>query len=88
MLAQLVAEAGFRDVETGTVTAIYETTSPADFTQWIRDVAPPIVNLLKGRPAQTQEHVWRKVTEALAPLVTAQERLRTENQAIWVAATK
>jgi ubiquinone/menaquinone biosynthesis C-methylase UbiE len=87
-LAQLVAEAGFRDVETGTVTAIYETTSPADFTQWIRDVAPPIVNLLKGRPAQTQERVWRKVTEALAPLVTAQGRLRTENQAIWVAATK
>jgi ubiquinone/menaquinone biosynthesis C-methylase UbiE len=88
MLAQLVAEAGFRDVETGTVTAIYETTSPADFTQWIRDVAPPIVNLLKGRPAQTQERVWRKVTGALAPLVTAQGRLRTENQAIWVAATK
>jgi hypothetical protein len=42
MLAQLVAEAGFRDVETGTVTAVYETASPADFTQWIRDVAPPI----------------------------------------------
>jgi ubiquinone/menaquinone biosynthesis C-methylase UbiE len=87
-LAQLVAEAGFRDVETGTVTAVYETVSPADFTQWLRDVAPPIVSLVKGWPPQVQERVWRKVTDAWAPLVTAEGRLRTENQAIWVAATK
>jgi ubiquinone/menaquinone biosynthesis C-methylase UbiE len=87
-LARLVAEAGFRDVETGTVTAVYETASPADFTQWVRDVAPPIVNLLNGRPPEVQERVWRKVTEAWAPLVTADGRLRTHNQAIWVAATK
>lgn len=87
-LAQLVTEAGFRDVETGTVTAVYETASPAVFTQWIRDVAPPIENLLKGRPPEAQERVWRKVTEVWAPLVTAEGRLRTENQAIWVAATR
>jgi ubiquinone/menaquinone biosynthesis C-methylase UbiE len=87
-LAQLVADSGFRDVETGTVTAIYETASPEDFTQWARDVAPPIVNLLKGHPVELQERVWRKVTEAWSPLVTPEGRVRTENQAIWVAATK
>jgi ubiquinone/menaquinone biosynthesis C-methylase UbiE len=87
-LAQLVAGAGFRDVETGTVTAIYETASPEDFTQWARDVAPPIVNLVKGQPPEEQERVWRKVTEAWAPLVTSEGHVRTENQAIWVAATK
>jgi ubiquinone/menaquinone biosynthesis C-methylase UbiE len=87
-LARLVADAGYRDVETGTVTAVYETASPEDFTQWARDVAPPIVNLLRGQPPKVQERVWRKVTEAWAPLVTAEGRVRTENQAIWVAATK
>jgi ubiquinone/menaquinone biosynthesis C-methylase UbiE len=87
-LAQLVAGTGFRDVETGTVTAIYETASPEDFTQWARDVAPPIVNLMKGQPPEEQERVWRKVTEAWAPLVTSEGRIRTENQAIWVVATK
>ena len=70
-LARLVvSDAGFRDVETGAAKAIYETASPEDFTQWTRDVAPPIVNLVKGQPPEMQERVWRKVTEAWAPLVT------------------
>jgi ubiquinone/menaquinone biosynthesis C-methylase UbiE len=87
-LARLVSDAGFRDVATGAVKAIYETASPEDFTQWTRDVAPPIVNLVKGQPPEVQERVWRKVTEGWAPLVTPEGRVRTENKAIWVAATK
>jgi ubiquinone/menaquinone biosynthesis C-methylase UbiE len=87
-LQRLVADAGFRDVKTGALTAIYETPSPEDFTQWVRDVAPPIANLLTGHPPEVQEQVWRKVTEAWAPLTTADGRVRTENEAIWVVATK
>ena len=87
-LAQLVADAAFRDVETGTVTAVYETVSPEDFTQWARDVAPPIANLLKGQPPEVQDQVWRKVTEAWASLTTADGRVHTDNEAIWVAAAK
>jgi ubiquinone/menaquinone biosynthesis C-methylase UbiE len=87
-LERLVADSGFRKVKTGTVTAIYETASSEDFTQWAQDVAPPIANLLKGRSPEVQEQVWRKVTEAWAPLTTADGRVRTENQAIWVAATR
>ena len=87
-LKRLVADAGCRDVKTGTVTAVYETSSPEDFTHWARDVAPPIANLLKGQSLEVQEEVWRKVTEAWTPLTTADGRVRTENQAIWVAATK
>jgi enediyne biosynthesis protein CalE5 len=87
-LERLVTDAGFRDVETGTVTAVYETPSPEDFTQWARDVAPPIANLLQGQSPEVKEQTWRKVTEAWAPLTTPDGRVRTENQAIWVAATK
>ena len=87
-LSNLVADAGFRDVETGTVTAVYETRSAEHFTEWAQDVAPPIANLLKGQPPELQEQVWGKVTEAWRPLATPDGRVRTENQAIWVAATK
>lgn len=87
-LERLVADAGFREVETGTVTAVYETPSPEHFTEWARDVAPPIANLLKGQSPEVQEQVWRLVTEAWMPLTTPDGRVRTENQAIWVAATK
>jgi ubiquinone/menaquinone biosynthesis C-methylase UbiE len=87
-LARLMAEAGFRDVETGTLTAIYETTSPEDMTRWTRDVAPPIANLVHGQPPEVQERIWRKVTEAWAPLVSPDGHVRAESEAIWVAATK
>jgi ubiquinone/menaquinone biosynthesis C-methylase UbiE len=87
-LAQLVADAGFHDIHTGTVTAVYETPSPAQMTQWLRDVAPPIVNLLKGQPPEVQEQIWHDVTDAWSPLTTTSGSVRTENQAIWLAATK
>jgi enediyne biosynthesis protein CalE5 len=88
MLAQLVADAGFRKVETGTMTVIYETASPEESTRWTRDVAPPIVNLTNGQPPEVQQRVWRKVTDAWVPLMTEAGRVRTKNQAVWVAATK
>jgi SAM-dependent methyltransferase len=88
MLAQLVADAGFRDIETGAVTVIYETASAEDSTQWVRDVAPPIARLTDGQPADVADRVWRSVTAAWASLLTGEGRVRTSNQAIWVAATK
>jgi SAM-dependent methyltransferase len=88
VLAHLMTDAGFRDVETGRVTVIYETASAEDITQWIRDVAPPIARLTDGQPAEVVDRVWRQVTAAWTPLLIPQGRVRTSNQAIWVAATK
>jgi SAM-dependent methyltransferase len=87
-LAELVDAAGFTDVETGTVTAVYQTGSPELATRWLRDVAPPISSLVDGRPPQVQEHVWAKVAEAWAPYTNADGRVRLENQAVWVTGTK
>ena len=67
---------------------IYETASAEDFTQWIRDVAPPIAKLTNGQPTEVADRVWREVTAAWTPLLTAEGGVRTSNQAIWVAATK
>jgi enediyne biosynthesis protein CalE5 len=87
-LVRLVEAAGFTDVETGTVTAIYQTDSPELATRWLREVAPPISTLVNGRPPEVQEHVWAKVTEAWAPYTTADGRVRLENQAVWVTGTR
>jgi enediyne biosynthesis protein CalE5 len=87
-LAELVEGAGFTDVQTGTVTAIYQTDSPELATRWLRAVAPPISSLVDGRPPEVQERVWAKVTQAWAPYTTADGRVRLENQAVWVTGTK
>jgi SAM-dependent methyltransferase len=87
-LAELVEAAGFTDVQTGTVTAIYQTDSAELATQWLRAVAPPISSLVDGRPPEVQDRVWAKVTQAWAPYTTTDGRVRLENQAVWVIGTK
>jgi SAM-dependent methyltransferase len=87
-LAALVEAAGFTDVETGTVTAVYQPGSPELATRWLREVAPPITALVDPQPPEVQERVWAKVTEAWAPFTIADGRVRLENQAVWVTGTK
>jgi SAM-dependent methyltransferase len=87
-LAELVEAAGFTDVQTGTVAAIYQTDSAELATRWLRAVAPPISSLVDGRPPEVQDRVWAKVTQAWAPYTTADGRVRLENQAVWVTGTK
>jgi SAM-dependent methyltransferase len=87
-LAALVEAAGFTDVETGTVTTVYQTGSPKLATRWLQAVAPPISSLVNDQPPQVQQRVWAKVTKAWAPYTTADGRVRLENQAIWVTARR
>jgi SAM-dependent methyltransferase len=87
-LAALVREAGFRDVETGTVSVVFETDTPAQYTEFIRDVAPPFTAVLKDHPSDVRERIWGKVTEAYSQFVDANGRVHTTNEAIWVAGTK
>jgi SAM-dependent methyltransferase len=83
-LAGLVAEAGFTEVETGTVSVIFETDSPEAFADFIRDVAPQLTTMLAGHPADLQERIWGKITDAYRAFQDSDGRVRTENQAIWV----
>jgi hypothetical protein len=59
-----MSQAGFRDVATGTVTVMFETDSPEQYTEFIRDVAPQLTTLLGDQPAAVKERVWEKVTNA------------------------
>jgi enediyne biosynthesis protein CalE5 len=87
-LAGLVEAAGFTDVETGTLTAIYQPGSAELATRWLRDVAPPITALVDAQSPEVQERVWAKVTQAWASYTTGDGRVRLENQAVWVTGTR
>ncbi|HUG16891.1 MAG TPA: methyltransferase domain-containing protein [Thermomicrobiales bacterium] len=84
-LAALVENTGFQDVETGTITVVYEADTPEQFTQFVWSVAPAMItDLVAAQPPEVQQRVWNKVTEAYSRFQTADGRIRTENQAIWV----
>jgi SAM-dependent methyltransferase len=86
-LARLVAEAGFRDVETGTVSVVFATESAEAFTDFIRDVAPQLTTMLASKPQDVQARVWSKVTETYRRFEDGDGRVRTTNQSIWVRGT-
>jgi SAM-dependent methyltransferase len=87
-LVALVEEAGFRDVTSGTIDIVFTTDSPEQFTAFIRDVAPTINELVDPHPAEVQERIWTRVTEGWKQFQDADGRVRTHNQANWVAGTK
>lgn len=88
-LAGLVEDAGFRDVETGTLDIIYEADTPKQFTEFAFSLAPAaITDLVNAQPADVQQRIWDRATEAYAQFQTPDGRVRTENQAIWVTGVK
>ena len=86
LLAGLVRSAGFENVRTGTAVAIYEFPSPEACTQWLRDVAPPITELIAHHPTDVQEKVWSRVTDAWAPFLDDTGAVQLPCTAIWAAA--
>jgi ubiquinone/menaquinone biosynthesis C-methylase UbiE len=87
-LEGLVREAGFTDVVAGTALAVYETATAEACTEWIRDVAPPITDLIADQPASAQQDVWDRVTRAWAPFQGPDGAVRLPCTAIWVSARK
>jgi hypothetical protein len=87
-LEGLVREAGFADVTAGTALAVYETAGAEACTEWIRDVAPPITELIADQPASAQQDLWARVTRAWAPFQGPDGAIRLPCTAIWVSARK
>lgn len=87
-LIELADQAGFRDVETGTVSVVFETESPEQYTEFIRDVAPQLTTLLGDQPTAVQERVWERVTDSYRRFQGADGGVHTENQAIWLKGLK
>jgi enediyne biosynthesis protein CalE5 len=87
-LHEVVTAAGFTEVELGTATAVFEFTSPAEATRFMRDCAPPVTALVEHEPTEVRERVWQHVTdEAWEPYVGEDGRVRLPNLAHCVTAT-
>ena len=87
-VVELMAQAGFRGIATGTVSVMFETDSPEQYTEFIRDVAPQLATLLSDQPTAVQKRVWEKVTDAYRQFQGDDGRVLTENQAIWFKGIK
>ena len=60
----LLEGGGFSDVEVEELEVDFEFDSPQDFTRFVREIAPPVSNLLKPHPEEVQSETWAAITEA------------------------
>ena len=86
-LENLVRHAGFTDVAAGTTVAVYELPDSETCTRWVRDVAPPITELIAGQPASIQDEVWDRVTDAWEPFQGEDGHVRLPCTAVWASGT-
>jgi ubiquinone/menaquinone biosynthesis C-methylase UbiE len=85
LLETIVRDSGFIDVASGTAVAVYEAPSPEACTQWLRDVAPPIADLIADQPSKVQQDVWERVTEAWTAFQGDDGAVRLPCTAVWVS---
>ncbi len=63
-LGGLLEAAGFSDVNVEEVEVTFEWESPEEFTNFIKEIAPPITAMLAPHPQEMQDQTWTAITEA------------------------
>ena len=60
----LLAGGGFSGIEVEQLELSMEWDSPADFTSFVKEIAPPVSNLLASHPPEVREETWAAITDA------------------------
>jgi SAM-dependent methyltransferase len=83
-IGSLLEQGGFSDVKVEELEVTFEFDSPEDFIRYIREIAPPVTNLIDPQPQDVQDETWAAITDAAAQEAD-DGRLRLDNLALVAA---
>lgn len=86
-IAGLLEGGGFRDIEVRHAEVSMAWSSAEEFTEFIREIAPPITALIAGHPQEAQDEVWLAITEAMRAHAGADGRVELANEALLAVGT-
>jgi SAM-dependent methyltransferase len=81
-LAALLEGGGFSNVEVDDVEVKFEYSSPEEFVNCLRDIAPPITALLANYPPNEQDEAWAAITDATHGRAGGDQPFQLSNQAL------
>jgi len=84
-LAGLLQGGGFSDVQVEEAEVTFEWESPEGFTDFIREIAPPVSSLIAQQPEQDQAAAWDAITEAIRDYAGDDERVSLDNLVLIAA---
>jgi ubiquinone/menaquinone biosynthesis C-methylase UbiE len=85
VLASAFGDAGFADVQTETVNVAFELSSPEDYSNFLKDIAPPIIALTANLSPAKQDEFWSALAEAAKRFANADGSLIMPNETILVS---
>ena len=81
----LLEGGGFSDVEVEELEITFEYDSAEEFTRSVRELVPPITNLVTSHPAEVQANVWQAVTDAARTHASEDGTVRMTNLVLVAA---
>ena len=84
-IAGLLEGGGFSDVEVEEANVSFELPSPDEFTQFMKEIAPPITAMMAGHPQAVQDETWQAITEAAAAHAGGDGRVRFADNLVLLA---
>ncbi len=83
-LEKAFTSAGFADVQSEGVTMTVEFPSATVYTDFLRDIAPPIRALLLNQPEERQAEAWQAISNAAGQFSNSDGVVRIPNETILV----
>jgi SAM-dependent methyltransferase len=84
-ISAILEGGGFSDVQVEEVELDFEYDSPEEFTRFVREIAPPVSNLMASHPSETQDETWAAITEAVRAHAGDDGKVHMKNLALVAA---
>src|SRR5436190_1833895 len=84
-IAAILEGGGFSDVDVEELELDFEYESAEEFTRFIREIAPPVSNLLASHPPEVQDETWAAITEAVRAHAGDDGKVRMKNLVLVAA---
>jgi ubiquinone/menaquinone biosynthesis C-methylase UbiE len=84
-LRNSLIEIGFKDVHTEHLNTVFEFNSAEEYTQFIKEIAAPVIGMLADETKSRQDEIWNKVTDAAKKYSDSRGHVKFSNEAICIA---
>jgi ubiquinone/menaquinone biosynthesis C-methylase UbiE len=84
-LGNSLIEIGFKDVHTEHLNTVFEFNSAEEYTQFIKEIAAPVIGMLADETKSRQDEIWNKVTDAAKKYSDDRGHVKFSNEAICIS---
>lgn len=83
-----MVKAGFKDIYTEHLNAVFEFDSAEDYTLFKQAIAAPVIAMLANETKSRQDEIWNRVTDAAKKYSDESGHVKLNNETICIVGRK